>query len=106
MRLSSLLPCWQHFELGMELGHVSCKLYEVKGFILTFFTFRAGLYGCLVFRDFRISHSVESWFSFAEIHRESGERDLTQGISAHTVWLLQLMDISLLRVKPSRVGLA
>jgi len=36
MRPFSLLPCWQHIELGRELKHVSCKLHEVKDFILTF----------------------------------------------------------------------
>lgn len=71
------------------------------------FTFRAGLYGWLLFRDFRTSDSVESWVSFVEVsHRESGASDIMQGVSAHTVWLLQLMDVSLLRIKPSRVGLA
>lgn len=65
------------------------------------FTFREGLYGCLLFREFRMSHSVETWFSFTQVsHR------VWWGVSAHTVCLLQLMDTSLLRIKPSRVGLA
>lgn len=33
VRLSPLLPCWQHFELGMEPRRVSCKVHEVKDFI-------------------------------------------------------------------------
>lgn len=107
VRLSPLLPCWQHFELGLEPKRVSCKLHEVKNFILTFsHSGQVCMVGfCL--RDFRMSDSVESWVSFVEVsHRESGASDIMQGVSAHTVWLLQFMDVSLLRIKPSRVGLA
>lgn len=54
-----------------------------------------------------MSDSVESWVSFIEVsHRESSASDIVQGVSARTVWLLQLMDVALLRIKPSRVGLA
>lgn len=74
----------------MELRRVSCKLHQIKDFILPFS--HSGQVCMVVFYVeiflFRMSYSVESWVSFIGVsHWEFGARDISQGVSAHTVWL-------------------
>ena len=85
MRPSSLLPCWQHFELGREPKRVSCKLHEVKDFILTcshsgqvcMFVF------CLKILGFLTACGELCQFCRG-INRESGTSDIMHGVSAYT----------------------
>lgn len=85
MRPSSLLPCWQHFEMGREPKHVSCKLHEVKGFIFTCSHSRqiCVFVFCLKILGFLTLFGELCQFC-GGMNRESGASDIMRGGSACT----------------------
>lgn len=81
MRLSSLLPCWQHLELEMEPEHVSCKPHEVKSLILTFS--HSGKV-CMVVCCLESLECLTLWRLGSVSHRYHTE-SLVRGFSTHNL---------------------